>query len=342
MICKLTKKVGCEKVLQSKGAKIFQWFTWGDAGIIYFFTSLVYLLISSTSQTISPTPLYLISIASLVFPFYSLYYQIIVLKQFCTLCIGVLLIIIINSSTSLFILGNLHSAYNLLNAYNILILALLFLTITTIWLLLKEIFLKNVKNNTYYTLYRRLKRNPRIFLSVLDWQPVTEECLIRLDEKIAFGDEQADFNLFIACNPFCDPCALAHKHVHELESKYPKKVRVGIRFTLTEDNLKNEDSKFIVSKHIIQYITQHPTATKDILHSWYSEMSLEKLISKYPLNTPVPNVEPILQEFVKWNNQLSIKGTPTFWLNGKEIPSIFNWKDLFEQLPVIIEDATDN
>jgi uncharacterized membrane protein len=35
-ICSLAKHSRCESVLFSKGAKLFNWLTWGDVGMVYF------------------------------------------------------------------------------------------------------------------------------------------------------------------------------------------------------------------------------------------------------------------------------------------------------------------
>jgi uncharacterized membrane protein len=341
MICKLSKKVGCETVLLSKGAKIFKWLSWGDVGIVYFTTIIIYLAISGISTMLSQIPVFFISFVAVIFPLYSMYYQLKVIKQVCMLCIGVLLVITINFLISLYVQNNIEYKYLTNNSLSILVFCLLSLVLLTIWLLLKDTFSKGTQNRIYYTLYRRLKRNPRIFLSVLDWQPLIQNCLISNNESVSFGNLGAPFNLMIACNPYCNPCALAHSSVTDLVGKYSNKVRVAIRFALTEKNLKENDSKVQVVRYILQYIHENPDKVQNILHFWYKEMSFEKLVMHFPVNTSI-NVEAILKKFVEWDANLSIKGTPTFWLNGKEIPALFNWEDLFEQLPVIIEDNIDN
>jgi uncharacterized membrane protein len=341
MICKLSKKVGCETVLLSKAAKIFKWLSWGDIGLVYFITVIIYLTLVGISGSISQVPIFFVSVIAIIFPLYSMYYQIKVVKQLCMLCIGVLIIIGANFLISLYALNNID--YNSLpnNLISILVFFLLSLLMLTVWLLLKDSFYKGNQDHIYYTLYRRLKRNPRILLSVLDWQPLVEDCLISTNESVSFGNPDATFNIMIACNPYCNPCALAHNSVNDLFSKYSSKIRVAIRFALSEKNLKENDSKVEAVRYILQYIQENPNRVHDILHYWYKEMSFEKLVQKFPVNSFF-DVEPILMGFVKWNTHLSIKGTPTFWLNGKEIPALFNWVDLFEQLPVIIEDSLDN
>jgi uncharacterized membrane protein len=97
-ICSMAKHSRCESVLFSKGAKLFRWLTWGDVGIVYFASSLFYLLVSLlTGQAVSLQLYYILSLAGLLFPFYSLYYQWKIIKQWCMLCIAVLSILGLNT-----------------------------------------------------------------------------------------------------------------------------------------------------------------------------------------------------------------------------------------------------
>lgn len=341
MICKLSNKVGCETVLFSKGAKVFKWLSWGDIGLVYFATIVTYLTCSGLSKNISIIPIFLVSTIAILFIFYSLYYQFKVVKQFCMLCLGVLLVIIINFSISILTFTRANFSMIKLNMASVYFYLLLAFLILSIWLLFKDMMGKNNKNLIYSSLYKRLKRNPSIFLSVLKWNPSISECVIASNESISFGNPAAPFNLVIACNPYCNPCAIAHNLVNDLYNKFPDQIQVGIRFSLTVESSKKDNDKGKVVRHLLQYIKENPKEVSHLLHFWYNNMSYEKLVSQFPVIN-LSDVEDIILYFVDWNKKLSIKGTPTFWLNGKQLPEIFNWVDLFEQLPIIIEDSLEN
>ena len=340
-ICRLSSKSGCENILGSKGAKIFHWLSWGDVGICYFATMLTYLCFYGFTVTLFQTPVIYISVISLFFPFYSLYYQIKIIKQFCTLCIGVIAALTFNGLFSIYVL-KLESQTKIITigTFDFLLFILLAISLFSLWFILKGLVINARKNYQYYTLYKRFKRNPSILLSVLDWQLLNVDTILVEDETIAIGNKSAPFNLLIACNPYCDPCAIAHNLVHSLYNNYPTHIRIGIRFLLTKENISKNDAKTKAVRHILQYISEHPMEVQNILHYWYGVMSYDKLVAKFPV-TVSKDVDDIMQSFVDWNSKLKIRGTPTFWINGKELPSSFNWTDLFEQLPIIIEDSIE-
>jgi uncharacterized membrane protein len=135
-ICSMAKHSRCESVLFSKGAKLFNWLTWGDVGMVYFTASLfyvLYLLITGNSSGLQL--FYLISISGLLFPFFSLYYRWKVGKQWCMLCIAVLIILSVIGIISAANFNNHLSGGNFL--YFLLIIAL------ATWQLLKLPYQKN-------------------------------------------------------------------------------------------------------------------------------------------------------------------------------------------------------
>lgn len=340
-ICRLTNKNGCDSVLYSKGAKIFKWLSWGDVGLTFFVTMVIYWIISAISTEIPKSPLYYVSIAALLFPIYSLYYQLQVVKQFCTLCLGVLGAIVVGGAISIYeISSNFNTALSPANFYYCLLYLLLAVTVLFTWLLAKDILIRINQSLKYQTLYKRLKRNPSIFLSVLESQPTSYDGFISDGDILKFGNDSAYFKLLVACSPFCNPCALAHELTHKLFNKYPDHVQVGIRFVLTEKNLVENDEKLRVVEHILKYAKEKPGGVQEILHYWFANPSFAGLMERFPV-THTTSVENITSEFVQWNSRLSIRGTPTFWINGKELPFVFNWTDLFQLLPIIIDDKIE-
>jgi uncharacterized membrane protein len=338
VICGLSKKPGCETILQSNSSKVFSWLTWGDVGLTFFSSSVFFLFLSILTTNIPVSPIIVLAIASIMFPFYSLYYQLKVFKQLCMLCIGVLAIQFINFSICLYYLRSiptsLFSTFDLYSLFVFIFLALLFLFS---WLLIKPVILKTIKSDLYYTLFKRTKRNPAIFLSLLNKKPTIEDCLLLPNETISFGEALAPYNILMACNPFCNPCSLAHEAIHRIHNKYPGQLRIGIRFILNKKDIDTNDERVQVVRYILEYIKQNPRMTEEILHAWYSLESLERLKIKFPC-TNLINVENELMDLVAWDSKMAIRGTPTFWMNGKEVSGLFSWTDLIEQLPIIIED----
>src|SRR5258708_11226139 len=102
-ICNVVRYSRCESILFSRGAGIFNWFTWGDTGIVYFSTSIFFLSGCSLIPALQTTGFqfyYLLSFACMLFPLYSLYFQWLVVKQWCMLCISVLGILTLNTTVA--------------------------------------------------------------------------------------------------------------------------------------------------------------------------------------------------------------------------------------------------
>ena len=92
-ICSFSTKTDCDTVLSSGASRLFGWTTWADAGLIYFTGTLVYLF--ETTGDTSLSVLALISLFSLPYPLFSIWYQAIKLKKWCPFCLVIQIILIV-------------------------------------------------------------------------------------------------------------------------------------------------------------------------------------------------------------------------------------------------------
>jgi uncharacterized membrane protein len=91
-LCNAGSKISCQSILDSPAAKITPWLSWSDAGFIYFFGSFLALLFSLSHPDAINTYWTIqlgFSSLSILFSSYSLYYQGIKAKMWCTLCLAV-------------------------------------------------------------------------------------------------------------------------------------------------------------------------------------------------------------------------------------------------------------
>jgi len=85
-ICDMGKNIKCSDILESKGAKLFGLISWSEIGALYFTGGFISLLfIGYDSSLISF--LALLAIVSVLYVFYSVFYQLFVVKKWCTLCL---------------------------------------------------------------------------------------------------------------------------------------------------------------------------------------------------------------------------------------------------------------
>jgi uncharacterized membrane protein len=86
-ICGFSSGVDCDSVLSSEASRIFGNINLADAGIIYFTSTLLYILgVNAFNQL---WLLAVVSAVSIVFPVYSIYYQGFRLRKWCPFCLVV-------------------------------------------------------------------------------------------------------------------------------------------------------------------------------------------------------------------------------------------------------------
>ncbi len=142
-LCNTSKKTSCQTVLDSKASKLFGWLSLSELGLVYFAGGFFVLLISSFSVVSIQIPTFLAWLSALALPYtlFSVYYQKFVVKQWCPLCLGVLVVCVVLILLWLdFALGfqflNLPP-FPTLNVLNLQLLILCFAIPTAFWMLAK-------------------------------------------------------------------------------------------------------------------------------------------------------------------------------------------------------------
>lgn len=320
-ICAMSKKNKCEAVLFSKGAKLFNWLSWADVGFCYFISSIIFITLlhfGSSHWTTSIQLYFIISLVALLFPIYSLYYQLIVVKQICMLCIGILLVIFINSIISILYLDLLKVTNVSIDVF----IFFIFLQVFTIslWQTFKSLYQKGMSNLEYEISILRFKRDPAIFKAMLSKNQFNEENLPSKNDLLFYGAENATHKLVIACNPFCTPCAKAHHSLESIFLRTPKSVSITIRFALLTND--DADIKVRAAKEILKAATISP---HDSVNKWYSALNID--VFKAHFNAKDVDIENYINRHINWSKKVNIIKTPTIFLNGRQIPELYSWTD---------------
>jgi uncharacterized membrane protein len=323
-ICSVAVHSRCESVLFSKGARLFTWLSWGDMGIVFFTASVLFLL--TTQLTNLPITFYhFLSVAGLVFPLYSLWYQWRVVKQWCMLCIAVLAVLVINAVIGLV---NLYEPV-VINAlvYPAILFTVLFITTLCVWQIIKYLYGKSIGAIASEIKALRLKRNPDIFNALLDKEEYNSMNMPEPDEAICFGKPDAPYKIVMACNPYCGPCSKAHHAIEELYENNPDDFSVSIRFALRENN--DADKTVQIAKTIMKAARINPfKAVKD----WYRLFDMEKYNTLHTVNGL--DVNSYTERHIQWCKNAGINATPTLFINGKRLPGIYNWKEFVELMEI--------
>lgn len=334
-LCSVNKSMDCDSVLISKGSTLIKGFKWSDAGIIYFSSLLFLFLNFSFSNNTSSfyTLIAMLSIASIPFSFYSLYYQWSKVKKWCPLClvtVGLLWLQFILLLPHTLLLSNILIDLNLL-AVSVFVLAL----VSTLWLYIINPLLQSKRElKKKIILLARLKNNVAVFNSLLKQQKKVN--IAPFAHDIQIGNPHSPVQIMVACATHCGPCAEAHKILKETLAEN----NVGCTIRFCADLAYKEDVRMQTLEYILKLIVNSSPAQKgNILHNWYSLMDFEKFKSFYPLPLEA-DVLNQLEDHEQWTNKSEIKFTPTLFINGYEWPKQYSRMDMPEIVKQLIENLS--
>ena len=328
-LCSSGKNTDCDAVMQSKGSQFNKWMNWADAGIIYF-ASYSLLLIASLygGNTQGIFLLSLLSLAAIPFTLFSLYYQWRVIKKWCTLCLIIVGVLWLQFALLLPVALSLvkgESAFASVTFSSIGFSIFIFSFVAVNWLLLIKPAMKKNKELTdkNFSLLR-FKYNPQVFDAFLKEQRKVD--ITFFENDLQLGNPYSPLQIVVACNPYCGPCAVTHKSLHELAEE--NNIGLTIRLSVKAEN--KEDKRTIAARYILQVLTKKKKGQildGNVLHDWYVTMDFEKFRDKYPLHSNT-NVQQQLEQHEQWIKEAKIEFTPTIFINGYQLPKQYKSDEL--------------
>lgn len=324
-ICHIGKKSDCDSVLNSPASKFFG-IGMAEIGTIYFTGGLLALYISFLSHTIILPILALLSICSLPYTFFSVYYQWRKVKIWCPLCLGVVVWLWIEF---------LICAPNLIAIASVSLIgweATIFSFILPLcfWTTVRPYVIRSFKVINLEKDVMRFKRSEKIFRNLLQNEPTIVPT--NFEKEIELGDITSPYCITIVTNPFCGPCAQAHFVAKDLLSRYDGKIKIRLRFAINAK--ENGSIPNAVVKHIIANFVQHPERLDSVLDSWYnlhnkSNEGTERWRSGSPVNgLQHEEAEKLFHQQSEWFASSGINATPTFFLGDKKLPEEYTFSDL--------------
>ncbi len=335
-VCGAVSNGGCDKVLKTNYAKGIMGFTTSDLAIIYFATQYITWLATGLYPPLFNSVV-LISLAGVIVVTWSIYTQAVALKQWCALCLAIAGVLLLQHVLSVFEMNKKGFA----NSFNWRAIAI-FTAIAGLFALLvvpvKKMLVQNHLNAQKLAELKKWKMDASVFKAQWLHQKVVDITIWKND--LLLGNRNAPILITVACNPFCGPCAKAHKQLDELLIRYKDKLCVQVRFLCNPAN--SEDRRTIAVKAILQNATQINTNGKldSILTDWFETMDYNKWITRWhPRNNT--DVQSCLEQHENWINNAGVTFTPTFFINGKELPSRYGLAELEILLPQLEYEFTN-
>jgi thiol-disulfide isomerase/thioredoxin len=319
-VCGGIAQGNCGAILTSKASTFLGLFSWSEAGLVYFAGGLLTLLF--VPLFIAMPILSWLHILALPYIFFSIYYQWRIVKQWCVLCLCVQALLLAGG-LNVWLNSNTLS-FNNITLKDILIVAALYLLPTLIWYTIKPIVkkLQQAKDDKYQ--YLRLKFNSEVFEILLEKQKQITKPVDGLG--IVLGNPDAQHEIVKVCNPYCNPCALAHPKLEKILEENPNvKARIIFNATNEETDYRAEVVKHLLAVQAAGNVEQ----TKQAVDDWYGaeKKDYKKYASQYPMNGELGQQDKKIEAMDKWCKQTGIQFTPTFFINGKQLPDNYTITD---------------
>ncbi|MBC9930129.1 vitamin K epoxide reductase family protein [Chitinophaga qingshengii] len=326
-ICKGGRRVNCNAVLQSDAAYIGG-VSWSTIGLAYFTGQLIFMLTQGITSPEIQAITSIVSLLTLPYVFYSLYFQSRIVKQWCLLCLIIQAVLILQASIAAYQTGKLTVHFS----PEALVLYILF-SVTSLLAILQLLpVLKRAKRNNFVkTQLKRLKYDPVVFNAVLRKQRNIHEDAEGLG--IVLGNPNAANKILKVCNPYCGPCAHAHTTIEKLLENNPD-IQLQIIFTATSDD---KDRRKWPVRHLLAIAADNnESMTKQALGDWYlaPEKDYDSFASRYPMEDKLARQDNKIEAMQNWCTKMEIAHTPTIFINNHELPDIYDIHDLKNFLSV--------
>ena len=298
----------------------------------HFFGFIVMVLILNTTSypgtELSLGLIKLLNTAALPFTFFSLFYQGVVIKKWCALCVWTQIIIVVNFILSLFLIEGFNVDF-LFNGYPVSIIFTLLL-VFIIWKLIRKNYsLSNSLMDTEQKLY--VYENDTVVFNGL----LKEEKSVPLSTNeydIVLGNPDSENILLIYTNPLCPSCRKAHQYIDQILKRNQRYFRIVIRFLVAEisenDFTKSPDNLDTALAVSAFQIYRREKSSKDklgflkIMEEIYSmetinEKSIDKWISeRVGTIDGLEYIEKALRNHKRVAVDNGIEDTPTIYING--------------------------
>ncbi|RFZ85216.1 hypothetical protein DYU05_06335 [Mucilaginibacter terrenus] len=319
--CFINRRSDCNQVIFSDSANITDELSWAEAGLFYFLTTF---LLTAFAGANSPLIQYLALAALLpaVFVLYSLYLQAFVIKQWCMLCLSILIILCADGAL-LFRYASWRLP--LLTVDSAFLMLFCFIVPVIAWAAIKPHLKATRMLQASREQLRAIKgQNISLFKKIMADQQ--EVVMPPQEMTIIEGDRGANTVITIVSKPFCEACGEAHSLLSSWVSSR-ENIKVQLFFyVLNYDG----DPETAVASHMMRLAAEHdPHTLSNAINAWFDDKlkNFDAWRANYPASQQL-NVEPLLEMQKKWCEANDISSTPRLFINGKQLPNFYKLEEI--------------
>ena len=313
-VCKLNNKSNCATILNAPASKIFGFVSWAEIGFFYFAGSFLALIFGG----IQALPLLKgLGLLALPYTIWSVYYQGVVAKEWCILCISVQVLLWIEFFV------NWPITFNLLESISLPLVISTFLITPLLWAIVKRPLKKSLRMDTLYAELQKLKFSTD-FVNTVFSKEVFLPPFFEGMRTIKIGDTKADNHFLLILSPTCGSCRQAYFASKRLIEKQ-ENLRIDI---VLAASMVLHDEAGKVARRILGQDTQHQMETA--LHEWFKDdtKNLNKWIKTTQLQDETIKGQEQMALHLRWLEMANIREAPVRFLNNRFIPNTYQVNDL--------------
>lgn len=322
-VCTSLPNSNCNDVINSKGGNITKNVSLADVSFLYFLVLLIANIVLDNNLVISTMLL-----LGLPVSLYSIYYQGLVLKKWCPLCLGIVFILCLLATSLIWDvtlqISNIEIAV-----------ILLFSTLSfPFYFYLKELIENNKEQNQEIIALRRFKRNPEIIKKIMD-DAKTIGNLFAFDDEVIIGNKNAPKQIIAYTNPLCGFCKKAFESYVKIIEMYSD-IKIIIRFNAEADNLNSPATQ--ISSKLIEINSEN--GTKEFINayiSWFNNKNVVDWLQKYGQPKFENKYLLLIEQQKEWGKENEISYTPATIIIDKLFPGSYGYEDLVYVINDIIE-----
>jgi uncharacterized membrane protein len=334
--CQLGSTSNCDAVINSPYGKIFGVHI-SELSICYFIGFVFSLTISTYSTLSVESILFWFSAIALPVCLVSIYFQGIVIKQWCPLCLLIVLILILDFAVQLPDFNDFPH----ITVSSFIIVAFAFSIPFSVWFLLRSQILSAYKAHETEKRLNRFLGNDQIFRLLLNSQPKNNMSLFFKD--IFSGEQDAPIELTIISKPTCLPCGYAHSIAEQLQNDLNGRLKITYRFTVPAQD--KQSISYQMLSHIYSIDSNHKAFAA--IRDWYTENgyeNIEQWKSRHPKDSDLSleEIDKIIKTQSRWCAALKVIQTPTLLINSRRLPDEYSLNDLTFHLKLLAEYREEN
>ncbi len=333
--CNAGEATSCDAVLNSKGAQLFGFFKLSDISLVYFFGLALTWLISAQFQ-LSYFGIVMLSVLGIPITLFSIFYQSMVIKKWCPLCLGIVAVLWLQCCSLLLV----EKPFNdmAFDFVNLAILFFGFLLSGSVWLFVRPL-LEDKQNLTRLRIkHHKFKRNFELFNAMLGRkESIDTQIQDIIGREIVLGNVEAPLDIMVVTSPGCFYCKAAHAELEKILDQNQDKLKLTVRFNVGIENQKYTGYR-VASRLLEVYNTISAEHCKEAMHEVYLDNAdFDKWLLKWGEPQSSAAFDAVLVAQRNWCHENDTNFTPAIFVNGHPFPKEYERNDL----AFFVEDLTE-